>query len=135
MENVKGVSLRARTVINGIHWLITVMLLAFVWFTHQPDPRADDSLQSVRQVSAGLWLYTTQNNDGGATVPTVFRYYFHDASGADVKELNGEFPFLSGGGTISSVAVDGDKIHVDYSGKIYGIENKSGPYSLSYSIK
>lgn len=127
--------MRVRTVINGIHWLITVMLLAFVWFTHQPDSRADDSLQSVRQVSEGLWLYTTQNNDGGATVPTVFRYYFYDASGADVKALNAEFPFLTGGGTISSVAVDGDRIHVDYSGKVYGIENKSGPYSLSYSIK
>jgi hypothetical protein len=127
--------MRARTVINVIHWLITIMLLAFVWFTHQPDPRTEDSLQSVRQVSAGLWLYITQNNDGGATVPTVLRYYFHNTGGADVKELNAEFPFLSGGGTISSVEVDGDKIHVDYSGKIYGIENKSGPYSLSYSIR
>ncbi|KJV32236.1 hypothetical protein [Pantoea sp. SM3] len=126
--------MRARTVINGIHWLLTIMLLAFVWFTYQPDPRANDSLQSVRQVSAELWLYTTQNNDGGATVPTVFRYYFHNTGGADVKALNAEFPFLTGGGTISSVAVDGDRIHVDYSGKVYGMENKSGPYSLSYSI-
>ncbi|HAU5563106.1 TPA: hypothetical protein JD264_04755 [Serratia fonticola] len=126
--------MRARTVINGIHWLLTIMLLAFVWLTYQPDPRANDSLQSVRQVSAELWLYTTQNNDGGATVPTVFRYYFHNTGGADVEALNAEFPFLTGGGTISSVAVDGDRIHVDYSGKVYGMENKSGPYSLSYSI-
>lgn len=127
--------MRVRTVINVAHWLLTAVLLIFIWLNYQPDPRAGDTVQSMRQISHGLWLYTTQNNDGGATVPIVYRYYLRDAEGVDARQLHADIPFLTGAGAISAIAVDGDKLHVDYSGKVYGIERKAGRYFLTYLIK
>ena len=77
--------MRARTVINAAHWLSTAALAVFVWLNYHPDPRAGDTLQSVRQVAPGAWLYTIQNSEGGATVPTVYRYYLRSADGAAAK--------------------------------------------------
>jgi len=127
--------MRARTVINAAHWLLTAALAIFAWLSYQPDPRAGDTLQSVRQVAPGIWLYTTQNSEGGATVPTVFRYYLRNTDGANVQELHDGFPFLTGGGTLSTIAVDGDAVRVDYSGKVYSIEQHAGRYFLTYSLR
>ncbi|HBM7638172.1 TPA: hypothetical protein LZ311_005508 [Enterobacter asburiae] len=127
--------MRARTVINAAHWLSTAALAVFVWLNYHPDPRAGDTLQSVRQVAPGAWLYTIQNSEGGATVPTVYRYYLRSADGANVQQLNADFPFLTGGGTISAIAVDGDAVRVDYSGKVYSIEQHAGRYFMTYSLR
>lgn len=127
--------MRARTVINVVHWVLTAALAVFVWLNYQPDPRTGDSLQSVRQVSPGVWLYTTQNSEGGATVPTVYRYYLRSADGATVQQLHGDTPFLTGGGTISAITIDGDAVRVDYSGKVYDIEQHAGPYFITYSLR
>lgn len=127
--------MRARTVINAAHWLLTAALAVFVWLNYQPDPRTGDTLQSVRQVSPSAWLYTTQNSEGGATVPTVYRYYLRSADGATVQQLHGDFPFLTGSGTVSAIIVDGNAVRVDYSGKVYSIEQHAGQYVLTYNLR
>lgn len=127
--------MRARTVINAAHWLLTVLLAIFAWLSYQPDPRAGDTLQSVRQVAPGTWLYTTQNSEGGATVPTVYRYYLRNVDGASVQQLYDDFPFLTGSGTLSAIAVDGDTVRVDYSGRVYSIEQHASRYFLTYSLR
>ena len=98
--------MRIKMVINNVHWVVTVLL-----------------------------LYTTKNNDGGATVPIVFRYYLRTAAGADIQQLRGDILFLSGTGSISSVKVDGGNVDIEYSGQVYGIERKTGRYFLRYIIK
>jgi len=113
----------------------TSALAVFVWLNYHPDPRAGDTLQSVRQVAPGAWLYTTLNSEGGAKVPTVYRYYLRSADGANVQQLNADFPFLTGGGTKSAIAVDGDAVRVDYSGKVYSIEQHAGRYFMTYSLR
>lgn len=120
--------------INFAHGLLTAALLIFIWLNHQPDPRAGDTLQSVRQISPELWLYTTQNNEGGATVPTVYRYYLRTDKGATVLQLHDDIPFITGGGTISAISVKGNVLHIDYSGSVFGIERKVHGYYLTYSL-
>jgi len=67
------------TAIKWTHRLITLFLLllvaGFIWLNHQPDPRNSDELQRVYKLSDSVWLYMTVNNQGGATVPTLHRYY------------------------------------------------------------
>lgn len=127
--------MRVRTVINAIHCLLTAALAVFAWLSYQPDPRTGDTLQSVRQINPETWLYTTQNNDGNATVPTIYRYYLRSVGNADVKQLRDNVPFLTGSGTISAISVDSDTVNVSYSGKVYGIEQHTGGYFLTYSLK
>ncbi len=43
--------------INAAHWLLTVLLAIFAWLSYQPDPRAGDTLQSVRLLAPGTWLH------------------------------------------------------------------------------
>ena len=126
--------MRVKTVINYAHWVLTIMLLAFFWLNHHPDPRAGDHLQNIRKINSGLWLYSTQNNDGGATVATVFRYYLLDKDGAGMQQLRDTLPFITGKGSISSVKVDGEHVYINYSGEVYSIERKTGRYFLSYMI-
>ncbi|QOV62545.1 hypothetical protein [Kosakonia pseudosacchari] len=121
--------------INAAHWLLTVLLVIFAWLSYQPDPRAGDTLQSVRLLAPGTWLYTTQNSEGGATAPTVHRYYLRNADGASVQQLYGDFSFLTGSGSLSAIAVDGATVRIDYSGRVYSIEKYAGRYFLTYSLR
>ncbi len=127
--------MRISTAINVLHWLLTAALAAFIWLNYQPDPRASDRLQNVRQVSPAMWLYTTENSDGGTTVPSVFRYYLRDTADADMHQLIAATPFLTGTGSISAITIEGDRVNIDFSGKVYGIEQRVDGYSLSYSIR
>lgn len=121
--------------INAAHWLLTVLLVIFAWLSYQPDPRAGDTLQSVRLLAPGIWLYTTKNSEGRATVPTVYRYYLRNADGASVQQLYGDFSFLTGSGALSALAVDGATVRIDYSGRVYSIEQHAGRYFLTYSLR
>ncbi|WBU50911.1 hypothetical protein PF050_08365 [Kosakonia pseudosacchari] len=121
--------------INAAHWLLTVLLAIFAWLSYQPDPRAGDTLQSVRLLAPGTWLYTTQNSEGGGTVPTVHRYYLRNADGASVQQLYGDFSFLTGSGSLSAIAVDGATVRIDYSGRVYSIEQHAGRDFLTYSLR
>ncbi|MCC3263744.1 hypothetical protein LLE87_36845, partial [Paenibacillus polymyxa] len=68
-----------KTAIKWIHRLVTVSLLAlvigFLWLNQQPNQRNSDELQRVYKLSDSVWLYMTMNNQGGATVPIIYRYY------------------------------------------------------------
>ena len=65
-----------KTATKWIHSLVTLSLLTlvigFFWLNHQPNPRNNDELQRVYKLSDSVWLYMTVNNQGGATVPTIY---------------------------------------------------------------
>lgn len=78
-----------KTAIRWTHRLVTVSLLilviGFFWLNHQPNPRNNDELQRVYKLSDSVWLYMTVNNQGGATVPTIYRYYLSgEIAGKDI---------------------------------------------------
>lgn len=137
--SVKGLSMRARTVIKWMHSLLTMFLLilvvGFVYLNRTDDTRSEDELQHVYKINDCLWLYTTKNREGDATAPIIYRFYVSDEiTGSDkeiIKKLNNGVPFLVGSGSISKISfVENDNLSVKYSGKVYSLSD-----TISYSIR
>ena len=131
-----------KTAIKWIHRLVTVSLLVlvigFLWLNHQPNQRNSDELQRVYQLSDSVWLYMTVNNQGGTTVPPIYRYYLSGAlAGKDtdiIHQLAMKYPVIEGTGTITSASIDtsGEEKNAK-SGKAISIENNVS--SLRFSVK
>ena len=86
-----------KTATKWIHRLVTVSLLAlvigFLWLNHQPNRQGSDELQHVYKLSDSVWLYMTVNNQGDATVPTIYRYYLSEKiTGKDTDWIG---PYIS----------------------------------------
>lgn len=119
-----------RTAIKWLHRVVTlvlfVLIVGFWWLNHQPNVRANDELKRAYQLSDHQWLYMTVSRDGGATVPTVYRYYLADhLSGSDeevVRQLSMGRPVIEGRGSVSEAKVDqnGD-IDITYSGDVLSL--------------
>ncbi|WP_297117318.1 hypothetical protein [uncultured Enterobacter sp.] len=119
------------TAIKWTHRLITLFLLllvaGFIWLNHQPDPRNSDELQRVYKLSDSVWLYMTVNNQGGATFPTLYRYYLSQKlTGKDaeiIQQLNVKYPVIEGTGTITEARIgENGKVNISYSGKVTSIQ-------------
>lgn len=125
--------MQCSTVIKWVHRAITTALLVLVvgfwWLNHQPNVRANDALQRSYQLSDRQWLYMTVSRDGGATVPTVYRYYLTGRlQGPDaeiVQQLSEGIPIIEGVGSVSEAKVDqnGD-IDITYSGKVLSLNGE-----------
>lgn len=121
--------MRVSAAFKVLHGLVTIVLLVvvigFVWLTGG-DEKADDVYQGSHQVSQDLWLYTTKNSSGNATVPIVYRYYLsQQLSGSPeqiTKVLHDRMPFLTGTGSVSAITRDGDSVAVAYSGRVYSLD-------------
>ena len=120
-----------RTAIKWIHRLVTVVLLilvaGFIWLNHQPNPRSGDVLQRAYKLSDNVWLYMTVNDRGGATVPTIYRYYLSReiaAKDADViQQLATKRPILEGTGSITEAFIDKNgEVSIAYSGKVFSVQ-------------
>ncbi|AYY73640.1 TPA: hypothetical protein OT044_002472 [Citrobacter koseri] len=121
-----------RTAIRWLHRLVTLVLLivvtGFAWLNHQPAPLSDDELQRVYQVSDCVWLYMTVNHQGGATVPTIYRYYLSNKlEGKDtdiIQQLSTKSPVIEGTGTITNASPDKNgAVSISYSGKVISIQD------------
>lgn len=126
-----------KTAIKWIHRLVTVSLLVlvigFLWLNHQPNQRNSDELQRVYQLSDSVF-----NNQGGTTVPPIYRYYLSGAlAGKDtdiIHQLAMKYPVIEGTGTITSASIDtSGEVKIAYSGKVISIENNIS--SLQFSVK
>ena len=131
-----------KTATKWIHSLVTLSLLTlvigFFWLNHQPNPRNNDELQRVYKLSDSVWLYMTVNNQGGTTVPPIYRYYLSGAlAGKDtdiIHQLAMKYPVIEGTGTITSASIDtSGEVNIAYSGKVISIENNIS--SLRFSVK
>ena len=131
-----------KTAIKWIHRLVTVSLLVlvigFLWLNHQPNQRNSDELQRIYKLSDSVWLYMTVNNQGGATVPTIYRYYLSKeiaGKGTDIiHQLAKKHPVIEGTGTITAASIDASgEVNITYSGKVISIENNIS--SLRFSVK
>lgn len=131
-----------RTVIRWLHRFVTLALLVlisgFVWLNHRPDPRNSDELQHVYKLSDGVWLYMTVNSQGGATVPTIYRYYLsHEIAGSNteiIQQLTQKSPVIEGTGSLTSAGIDKNgEVNLSYSGKIISIQDNIS--DLRFSVK
>ncbi|KAJ93739.1 hypothetical protein DF41_11770 [Raoultella planticola] len=131
-----------RTVIRWLHRLVTlallVLIIGFVWLNHQPDPRNSDELQHVYKLSDNVWLYMTVNNQGGATVPTIYRYYLsHEIAGNDteiIQQLTQKSPVIEGTGSLTSAGIDKNgAVNLSYSGKVISVQDNIS--SIRFSVK
>ena len=120
-----------RTAIKWLHRLVTVTLLivvaGFVWLNHQPDPRGGDVLQRTYKLSDSVWLYMTVNDQGGATVPTIYRYYLsHEIAAKDtdvIQQLATKQPILEGTGSITEAFIDKNgEVSIAYSGQVFSVQ-------------
>ncbi|PTM33717.1 hypothetical protein DA103_21785 [Enterobacter cloacae] len=130
-----------KTAIKWIHRLVTVSLLAlvigFLWLNHQPSQQKSDELQHVYKLSDSVWLYMTVNNQGGATVPTIYRYYLSgEISGNDadvIHQLAMKHPVIEGTGTITTASMDTNgEVKITYSGKVISIQDNIS--NLRFSV-
>ena len=130
-----------KTATKWIHRLVTVSLLAlvigFLWLNHQPSQQKSDELQRVYKLSDSVWLYMTVNNQGGATVPTIYRYYLSgEISGNDadvIHQLAMKHPVIEGTGTITSASIDNNgEVKITYSGKVISIQGNIS--NLRFSV-
>lgn len=130
-----------KTAIKWIHRLITVSLLAlvigFLWLNHQPSQQKSDELKRVYKLSDSVWLYMTVNNQGGATVPTIYRYYLSgEISGNDadvIHQLAMKHPVIEGTGTITTASMDTNgEVKITYSGKVISIQDNIS--NLRFSV-
>ena len=131
-----------KTATKWIHSLVTLSLLTlvigFLWLNHQPNPRNNDELQRVYKLSDSVWLYMTVNNQGGATVPTIYRYYLSGGiAGKDIDiihQLAMKHPVIEGTGTITAASLDTNgEVKITYSGKVISIESNIS--DLRFSVK
>jgi hypothetical protein len=117
--------------IKWLHRLLTAILLivviGFAWMNHS-SPNPIHPLKRTYQVGHNTWLYMTEQNSGGATVPAAWRYYLSgQLSGDDgdiARQLSSATPIIVGSGTITDIQID-DKnvISVTYSGKVLSISD------------
>lgn len=130
-----------KTAIKWIHRFVTVSLLvlvvSFLWLNHQPNQRNNDDLQRAYKLSDSVWLYMTVNNQGGATVPTIYRYYLSgEISGKDsdvIHQLATKHPVIEGTGTITSASIDTNgEVKITYSGKVISIQDNIS--NLRFSV-
>lgn len=131
-----------KTATKWIHSLVTLSLLilviGFVWLNHQPNQRNNDELQRVYKLSDSVWLYMTVNNEGGATVPIIYRYYLSgEIAGKDtdiIHQLAMKHPVIEGTGTITAAKIDTNgEVKITYSGKVISIESDIS--NLQFSVK
>lgn len=135
--------MRANMAIRLAHCLLTVFLLilvgAFLYINHTGDTRVGDTLQHRYKVNDHLWLYTTENRAGSATVPTFYRFYLtEEITGNDkivMEKLKTESPFLKGSGSISQIlSIDDEHIEVTYSGKVYSLSDTVSYFVTSHQV-
>ncbi|ATF93201.1 Uncharacterised protein [Cedecea neteri] len=124
--------------IKWLYRLLTLVLLmvviGYVWMNFSPS-NPIYPLKRTYQVSHNTWLYMTEQNSGGATVPVAWRYYLStQLSGDDsdiARQLSTVTPLIVGYGTITNIQVD-DKnlISATYSGKVLSISDDATQVSF-----
>ncbi|MCE9992213.1 hypothetical protein LZ633_09435 [Enterobacter asburiae] len=130
-----------KTAIKWVHSAVTVVLLivvlGFIWLNHSPDPRSGDRLQRAYKLSDSVWLYMTVNDQGGATVPTLYRYYLSNKlKGNDediLVQLATKSPVIVGTGSITHAeAGKNGEVNIAYSGKV--ITLKENVSNLQFTV-
>lgn len=129
-----------RTAIKLGHYFLTAYLLVMVggyYFLNRQDD-APDTLKTVSQLNSEHWLYMTEHNTGGATVPITYRYYVEPKiKGSDqqiAKKLSALEPLISGMGSINDIHIDDkNRVTVNYSGRF--INMASGVDQVTFEIQ
>ncbi|MBB1202129.1 hypothetical protein EGM70_17765 [Enterobacteriaceae bacterium 89] len=129
-----------KTAIKWIHRFVTVLLLvlvgAFLWLNHQPTHRESDELKRAYKLSDDVWLYMTANDEGGTTVPTIYRYYLSKEIHGDNKDIAKTLatipPVIVGTGSIVETSVDKKgEVTLSYSGKVFSVREDIGQLKLT----
>lgn len=112
------------------HYFLTAYLLVMVggyYLLNQQDDTPDE-LRTVSQLNSDHWLYMTERNIGGATVPITYRYYVHEKINASDQEIAKQLreldPLISGMGEIKDIQINNDnRLTVSYSGRFITIDD------------
>ena len=132
--------MRFRAAIKLGHYFLTAYLIVMVggyYLLNQSDD-TPDTLKSVSQLNNDYWLYMTERNAGGATVPITYQYYLEPKMmGSDMdiaKQLRGQEPLISGMGTIIDIHIDEkNRLTVSYRGRL--ISMASGADRVTFEIQ
>lgn len=117
-----------RAVIKVLHCITTVFLLilvgGFLLLNQQDD--SPDVLKDSKKINDRDWLYMTEHNVGGATVPVTYRYYVHSKiNGSDqviAKKLREIEPLITGMGAITDIQTDNNnRLKVTYIGRVLSL--------------
>ncbi|GLR10902.1 hypothetical protein COO59_16480 [Mixta theicola] len=120
--------MRLKTVISHLHIIVTLVLLVTVvggiWLKLTDTDRADDKLIGVRQLDKQTWLYITEYDGGGATVPYIYRYYLAGKLEGNVSQQLADIaPFMRAATANAKINADDVIINVKYQGRVYAFNN------------
>lgn len=136
-------SMQYNTVIKWTHRIVTLSLLmiiiVFLMLNHK-DSEPEMTLKRTWPVNHQAWLYMTEQSDGGATVPRLYRYYLTDKiSGSDdvvLKKLSTITPVISGSGTITRINIDEhNRASLTFTGNILSVSDKIQEISIVIPFK
>jgi preprotein translocase subunit SecG len=135
----KESSMLNSTVIKRFHFILTLLLLVIIIFLviGNENPHSNDVLKRSQKINQSFWLYMTEYNAGGATVPVVYRYYLtSEITGDDqqiLKKLKTLEPLIEGVGSIHSINIASDgNVTFGWSGKIVAVSNKVGKADFEF---
>ncbi|NIF32271.1 hypothetical protein F3J29_08990 [Enterobacter sp. Cy-643] len=107
--------------------VLSIVVIGYAWMNFSPS-KPIHPLKRAYQVNHNTWLYMTEQNSGGATVPVAYRYYLSNPLSGDdsdiARQLSTATPLVVGYGTITDIQID-DKnlVSVTYSGKVLSISD------------
>lgn len=118
-------------VIKKLHTALTLLLLIIIGclIINNGNSQDSDALKRSQKINQSTWLYMTEYDSGGATVPALYRYYLtSEIVGNDqqvLKKLNTLEPLIEGSGSIHSLSLTADgKVTFGWSGKIFSVSSE-----------
>ncbi|MBD8451661.1 hypothetical protein [Serratia rubidaea] len=126
-------------VIKWGHRLLTVVLLILVTalggYLYVTTASYDDILYSKKQLTDEMWLYITQYQRAGATDSEVYRYYLNrDIREAPLAILEQNAPFLTADRPDAVVKGDGNRVSINFTGKVYSFTNSAFFYGENNAV-
>lgn len=118
------------------HRLLTAILLVIVvglagyWYATRDI--YDDKLYSKKQLTDDIWLYITEYQNAGATDTDVYRYYLNRSLDGDpINVLSQSAPILTADRADATIRGEGNRITINFSGKVYSFTNSAFFYATN----
>ncbi|AMO80667.1 hypothetical protein [Obesumbacterium proteus] len=119
--------MRKSTVISAAI-IVGLIVFATLYFSQLGKSTAPNvTIAAVQPIGNDLYLYVTQTNNGGATVPMAYRYYIGeeiDPRSIDIQ-LNHEEPFIVSNSERFTWGYASGEVTVNVTGRLYDFKSSA----------
>jgi hypothetical protein len=121
----RNAPIKATRVGIAIALLVAVVAIG-LWLSSFASKDDKYSIALTKEIRRDLYLYIIRNEDGGATVPYLYRYYFwnENINFSEISVMmNRQAPFLIADNDSAEIHPDGDVISIIFNGRIFKFLN------------